>query len=108
MIGPAQFQAMKHGSYFIALTRGKHYDMPSSVNALDSKQLVGAGVDVTEPEPLLSGHAPTRVETAIVTPQVASQGVLGSPRRVTVYLENIERFEAGERLINVGDMRMEY
>ena len=108
MIGPAQFQAMGRGSYFIALSRGKLYDMPSSVNALDSKQRVGAGVDATEPEPLPSGHAPTKFESAIVTPQVEPQGVLGSPRRVTVYQENIVRLKAGERFINVVDTRMEY
>ena len=52
LTGPAQFQAMKRGSYFIALSRSKLYDMPSVVKALDSKLLAGAGVDVTEPEPL--------------------------------------------------------
>lgn len=108
MIGPSQFQAMKRGSYFIALSRGKLYDMPSLVKALDSKQLAGAGVDVTDPEPLPPGHALWKFENAIITPHVATQGVLGGLLRAKVYKENIARFAAGERLMNVVDMRKEY
>src|SRR5207302_491918 len=52
MIGPAQFDLMKQGAYFIAVSRGGLYDMNALVKALDSKRLAGAGVDVTDPEPL--------------------------------------------------------
>ena len=100
---------MKRGSYFIALSRGKLYDMPSLVKALDSKRLAGAGVDVTEPEPLPPGHALWKFENAIITPHVATQGVLGGLlRNEGSTRRNIARFAAGERLINVVDMRKEY
>ena len=53
--GPKQFDLMKKDSYFIAVSRGGIYDMPSLVKSLDSKKLAGAGVDVTDPEPLPQG-----------------------------------------------------
>ena len=48
MIGPSQSQVMKRGSHFVALSRGKTYDLPSTLKALDGKLFAGAGVDVTE------------------------------------------------------------
>src|SRR5256885_10145548 len=57
MVGPAQFDLMKQGAYFIAVSRGGIYDLPALVRGLDSKKLAGAGVDVTDPEPLPAEHA---------------------------------------------------
>ena len=108
MIGPQQFELMKRGSYFIALSRGKVYDMPALVKALDSQHLAGAGVDVTDPEPLPKGHPLWKFENAVITPHVATQGLLGSKLRLEVYSENIARFAAGEKLRNIVDMRKEY
>ncbi len=108
MIGPKQFDLMKKDAYFIAVSRGKLYDMPSLVKALDSKHLSGAGVDVTDPEPLPKGHALWKFENAIITPHVATQGRYGGLLRAEVYAENIARFAAGEKLRNVVDMRKEY
>ena len=108
MIGPAQFELMKRGSYFIALSRGKVYDMASLVKALDSKRLAGAGVDVTDPEPLPKGHPLWKFENAIITPHIATQGLLGTKLRIEVYKENVARFAAGEKLRNIVDMRKEY
>ncbi|HUQ90508.1 MAG TPA: NAD(P)-dependent oxidoreductase, partial [Bryobacteraceae bacterium] len=39
MMGPNQFELMKRGSFFIAVSRGGIYDLPSLVKALDSKRL---------------------------------------------------------------------
>lgn len=108
MIGPAQFELMKRGSYFIAVSRGKVYDMASLVKALDSKHIAGAGVDVTDPEPLPKGHPLWKFENAVITPHVATQGLLGGELRIKVYSENLARFAAGEKLLNIVDMRKEY
>ena len=108
MIGAEQFELMKRGSYFIALSRGKVYDMPALVKALDSQHLAGAGVDVTDPEPLPKGHPLWKFENAVITPHVATQGLLGSKLRLKVYSENVARFAAGEKLRNIVDMRKEY
>ena len=56
MMGPKQFELMKKGAYFIAVSRGGIYDLQSLVKALDSRKLAGAGVDVTDPEPLPKGQ----------------------------------------------------
>ncbi len=108
MMGPAQFERMKRGSYFIAVSRGKVYDMSALVKALDSQHIAGAGVDVTDPEPLPKGHPLWKFDNAIITPHVATQGLLGSKLRTELYKDNIVRFGAGERLRNIVDMKKEY
>ena len=108
MYGPSQFERMKQDSYFIALSRGKIYDLGGLVKALDSRHLAGAGVDVTDPEPLPKGHPLWKFDNVIITPHVATQGEGGTPRRIELYKDNIARFGAGERLRNVVDKQKGY
>ncbi len=108
MFGGKQFELMKKDSYFIAVSRGKVYSMPGLVKALDSKHIAGAGVDVTEPEPLPKGHALWKFNNAIITPHVATQGEGGTPNRMILYKDNIARFAAGDKLRNIVDMHKEY
>jgi len=51
MIGKAEFMAMKKGSYLINASRGNVVDIEALVAALDSKQLLGAAIDVFPSEP---------------------------------------------------------
>lgn len=108
MIGPKQFELLKKNSYFIAVSRGKLYDMPSLVKALDSKRLAGAGVDVTDPEPLPKGHALWKFENAIITPHIATKSDQLDGRRMEVLKENIQRFADGRPLLHVVDKNLGY
>lgn len=108
MIGPSQFDAMKQGSYFIAVSRGGTYDLASLVKALDSKKLAGAGVDVTDPEPLPEGHPLWRMDNVIITPHIAGRSDLDRGRMVGTVKANISRFAEGLPLINVVDKRKGY
>jgi phosphoglycerate dehydrogenase-like enzyme len=108
MMGKRQFELMKQGSYFIAVSRGGLYDVDSLAKALDSKRLAGAGVDVTDPEPLPKGHALWKFENAIVTPHVAGRSDEDNARMVGTARENIKRFAAGKPLINVVDKQKGY
>ncbi|MGH9672269.1 MAG: D-2-hydroxyacid dehydrogenase [Bryobacteraceae bacterium] len=108
MIGPRQFDLMKKGSYFIAVSRGRLYDTAALVRALDSRKLAGAGLDVTDPEPLPKGHPLWKFPNVMITPHVASQSPGSHRRRTAVIRENIVRFVRGEPLINVVDKRKGY
>ena len=108
MIGPSQFESMKDGAYFIAVSRGGTYDLGSLVKALDSKKLAGAGVDVTDPEPLPKGHALWEFENVIITPHIAGRSDMDRGRMLGVVKSNIQRFADGLRLINVVDKQKGY
>ena len=103
MVGPKQFELMKQGAYFIAVSRGGIYDMPSLVKALDSNKLSGAGVDVTDPEPLPPGHPLWKFKNTIVTPHIAGRSDKDRARMLGTIKENIRRFAEGMPLINQVD-----
>lgn len=108
MVGPKQFELMKQNSYFIAVSRGGIYDMGGLVKALDSKRLAGAGVDVTDPEPLPQGHPLWKFNNAIITPHIAGRSDKDRARMVGTITENIKRFVDGRPLINVVDKQKGY
>jgi D-2-hydroxyacid dehydrogenase (NADP+) len=108
MVGPKQFELMKKNSYFIAVSRGGVYDLPSLIKALDEKKLAGAGVDVVDPEPLPAGNAMWKFPNAIVTPHIAGRSDKDRSRMVGTIKENIARFVDGKPLINVVDKQKGY
>ncbi|MBI3695939.1 MAG: D-2-hydroxyacid dehydrogenase [Acidobacteria bacterium] len=103
MIGPRQFELMKKGAYFIAVSRGKLYQTDALVKALDEKKLSGAGLDVTNPEPLPKSHALWKFENVIITPHVATVSDGVGARYRDLILDNVARFAKGEPLRNVVD-----
>src|SRR5579863_5287881 len=108
MVGGREFELMKQNSYFIAVSRGGLYEMGGLVKALDSKRLAGAGVDVTDPEPLPKGHPLWKVDNVIVTPHIAGRSDKDRERMVGTIKENIRRFAEGKPLVNVVDKHKGY
>jgi len=108
MMGPKQFELMKKGSYFIAVSRGGIYDINGLVKALDSQHIAGAGVDVTDPEPLPKGHPLWKFSNVIVTPHIAGRSDLDTERMNNTVKENIRRFVDGKPLLNVVDKQKGY
>lgn len=108
MMGPQQFELMKQNSYFIAVSRGGIYDLPALVKALDSKKIAGAGVDVTDPEPLPKGNSLWKFENAIITPHIAGRSDMDRGRMMGTVKENVRRFANGLPLLNVVDKQKGY
>jgi phosphoglycerate dehydrogenase-like enzyme len=108
MMGPKQFGLMRQGAYFIAVSRGGLYDLDALVSALESKRLAGAGIDVTDPEPLPRGHSLWRCDNVIITPHIAGRSDKDRARMVGTIKENLRRFVEGKPLINVVDKQKGY
>jgi phosphoglycerate dehydrogenase-like enzyme len=108
MMGARQFELMKKNSYFIAVSRGGIYDMNGLVKAMDEKRLAGAGVDVTDPEPLPKDHPLWKFPNAVITPHVAGRSDQDAGRMVGTIKENLKRFVEGKPMINVVDKRKGY
>jgi D-2-hydroxyacid dehydrogenase (NADP+) len=108
MMGAQEFELLKPHSYFVAVSRGGIYDMGGLVKALDSKRLAGAGVDVTDPEPLPKGHALWKFNNVVITPHIAGRSDRDNERMVGTIKENIKRFVDGRPLVNVVDKQKGY
>lgn len=103
MVGAGQFALLKKGAYFIAVSRGDLYDTPALVRSLDERRLSGAGLDVTNPEPLPKDHPLWKFDNVIITPHYAGQSDVVNRRRIDLYKENLRRFVSGQPLLNVVD-----
>ncbi len=108
MMGAHQFDLMKKNSYFIAVSRGGIYDMNGLVKAMDEKRLAGAGVDVTDPEPLPKDHPLWKFPNAVITPHIAGRSDQDAGRMVGTIKENLKRFVEGKPLINVVNKQKGY
>lgn len=97
------FAAMKPGSVLINCARGSIVNTDDLVASLESGHLMGAGLDVTEPEPLDPSHPLLHMDNVIVTPHIASSTVAGRRRMNEMALEQVSmalRHEIPTHLLN--------
>jgi phosphoglycerate dehydrogenase-like enzyme len=82
LFGRAQFAAMRQGAFLVNVARGGLVDQPALTAALTEGPLGGAGLDVTDPEPLPHDDPLWRAPNLIVTPHVAAIGSWRSEERL--------------------------
>jgi phosphoglycerate dehydrogenase-like enzyme len=104
----AFFAAMKPGGYFITIGRGASTRTDALIAALRSGQLAGAGLDVTDPEPLPADSPLWGMSNVIITPHVSASSDQQLERIIVVVAENLRRYVAGEPLLNVVDIARGY
>jgi phosphoglycerate dehydrogenase-like enzyme len=102
------FDTVKRGAYFINVGRGGSVVTADLVAALKDGRLRGAGLDVVDPSPLPGDHELWRLPNVIITPHVSSQTQESRQRMVAVAIENVRRYVAGEKLLNVVDLKAGY
>ena len=102
------FARMKKTAYFINVGRGGSVVTDHLVAALNSGTIAGAGLDVTEPEPLPRDHALWKAKNIIITPHMSAQSDLGQGVRALIFREQVRRFVAGDKLLSVVDFSKGY
>ena len=70
LIGAAEFALMKKSAYLINTSRGPLVDESALIDALTSKTIAGAGLDVYDTEPLPKGHPLRSLPNALLTPHL--------------------------------------
>lgn len=108
MFNAKVFAAMKPRALFINVGRGKTVVTSELIKALAERRLGGAGLDVTDPEPLPAGHPLWHAPNTIITPHVSTDSDIGEERHWQVARENLRRYVAGERMLSVVDVRRGY
>jgi len=108
VIGDAEFQLMKPSAYFINVGRGLTVDQEALIEALNNGVIAGAGLDVTDPEPLPKDSPLWLMEQVLITPHYSSQAPIVMDRVRQLFLENLARFYDGRPLANVVDMSAGY
>jgi phosphoglycerate dehydrogenase-like enzyme len=108
LIGAAEIAAMKPTAVLINIGRGPVVDESALIEALESRKICGAALDVFDLEPLPPEHPFWRMENVLLSPHSADhiEGWLESA--VEFFLTNFERFRKGGPLLNVVDKKAGY
>ncbi len=101
MLGKAQFEKMKSTAVLINLGRGPLVDTGALVQALTTRQIGGACLDVTDPEPLPPEHPLWKLQNVIITPHCAANSPKYFDRATEVFCDEMDRFLRGEPLVNL-------
>jgi phosphoglycerate dehydrogenase-like enzyme len=104
----AFFAKMKPSAYFINVARGGSVVTAALVDALNQKRIAGAGLDVTDPEPLPPEHPLWSAPNVVITPHVANDSDLGYDAQIAVIEGNLRRYARGERMLSVVDVSRGY
>ena len=102
------FKAMPESAYFINVGRGRSVVTDDLVVALRDGEIAGAGLDVTDPEPLPPDHPLWTLPRVIITPHVAAQSDRIFDRVFAVVAENLRRYVAGEPMLSVVEPERGY
>lgn len=102
------FARMKSSAFFINVGRGGSVVTNDLVAALNAGTLAGAGLDVTDPEPLPRDHPLWKAKNIIITPHMSAQSDLGQVARELLLREQVRRFASGDKLLAVVDFKKGY
>ncbi len=108
MIGEAELRAMRPHAYLVNIARGPVIDERALIHALTEKWIAGAGLDVTEEEPLPPESALFSLPNVILTPHISGVSTQYDKRLSALFADNLRRYRAGEPLRNRYDAARGY
>jgi phosphoglycerate dehydrogenase-like enzyme len=108
IIGEKEFRLMKPTAYLINIGRGRLIDEDALIGTLARGEIAGAGLDVFATEPLPADSGLWNLPNVIVTPHISGAMADYHLRATAIFRDNLKRFLAGKKLINVVDKQRGY
>lgn len=108
LIGAEEIAALKPTCVLINVGRGAVVDEAALANALETRSIRGAALDVFEIEPLPADHPFWRLDNVLLSPHTADHTATWLDEAVAMFIENYGRFTRGEPLLNVVDKKAGY
>ena len=99
----ALVEALPEHAVLVNVGRGTTLDERALVDSLREGRLAGAGLDVTETEPLPADSPLWELDNVLLSPHTAALSTRENERIVELFCENLRRFQAGEPLRNRVD-----
>ena len=108
IIGAEEFSLMKPSSLIFNIGRGQLIDTTALLAALQNGGIAGAGLDVTDPEPLPAEHPLWNLPQVLITPHYAGAFPDYAEQAAAIFLENLAHFIAGEALCSEVNKQLGY
>jgi len=99
LIGAAQLALVKPSAVIINVARGPIIDTDALVQALESGKLAAAGLDVTDPEPLPTGHPLLGMRRVCVLPHMGTDDMDTMESMSMMAVENLLRGLRGKEML---------
>lgn len=108
LIGEPELRAMRPNAYLVNIARGRVLDEKALVRALREGWIAGAGLDVTEEEPLPADSPLYDMANVILTPHISGVSIHYDKRLTDLFADNLRRYRAGQPLRNLYDAKRGY
>lgn len=100
--GREALAAMKPTAYVINVARGQLIDEPALIEALQTKKIAGAGLDVTFTEPTPDEHPFWNMPHVVLSPHIGGAGSAGTGGGLgAIFADNLQLWLRGEALTKV-------
>jgi phosphoglycerate dehydrogenase-like enzyme len=96
LIEAKALRAMKPSAFLINVARGRCVDEGALIEALAERRIAGAGIDVTQEEPLAASSPLWEMDHVLVTPHTAGETRSYEDTIVDYLIENLGRLWRGE------------
>jgi glyoxylate reductase len=100
IFGASAFKKMKDSAIFINTSRGKVHNENDLIRSLEEGEIWGAGLDVTDPEPMNSDNALLSMENVCVLPHIGSATVEARNEMSRLCAINVIEFFQGKQVTN--------
>ncbi|MBX3012716.1 MAG: D-2-hydroxyacid dehydrogenase [Caldilineaceae bacterium] len=103
IVGETELRAMKRSAYIYNVGRGASIEATALLRALQAGWIAGAGLDVTDPEPLPADSPLWQQPNVILGQHTSGSSPFNANRITDIFLANLARYRRGEPLHNVVD-----
>jgi phosphoglycerate dehydrogenase-like enzyme len=108
LMGEAELRVMPRNAYLVNVARGRVVDEEALIRALQERWIAGAGLDVTEEEPLPANSPLYSMPNVILTPHISGLSAHYDKRLTALFAENLQRYRSGQPLRNRYDPERGY
>ena len=108
IIARDELSLMEDHAWLVNVARGRHVVTDDLVEALRDGVIGGAGLDVTDPEPLPDGHPLWSMPNCLITPHVGNTPEMAAPLLAERISTNVRRFADGDELLGPVDVDAGY
>ncbi|OAA65629.1 D-isomer specific 2-hydroxyacid dehydrogenase [Niveomyces insectorum RCEF 264] len=100
LLGRTDAEGRRRAGFVSNIARGPVVDTDALIAALESGELRGAALDVTDPEPLPEGHPLWHTKNVIITPHISGGSARYTERVLAILEDNLGRLSTGRPLVN--------
>ena len=108
LLNKTRLQMLKPSALFVNVGRGSAVDEEALIEILNNNQIYGAVLDVTAKEPIPIEHPLWQMPNVLLTQHTSGGWAEENLDKIKFFIDNLERFEKGETLVNIANLARGY